>query len=124
MHDVTPQARAWQQYLLHWQQQRCDEAVANIFGYYAVQVGVARFARFALQPHAPALAGGTRGGFDLRKPILPSARAGPTGLPPRSGPSSEASIDLPVLPHTLERCQSPHAAVREVARALVLRGGC
>jgi hypothetical protein len=39
---------------------------------------VARFAGFALQPHAPALAGGTRGGFDLRKPILPSARAGPT----------------------------------------------
>ena len=27
-------------YLLEWEQQRCDEAVADIFGYHAVQLGL------------------------------------------------------------------------------------
>jgi SAM-dependent methyltransferase len=41
---------------------------------------------------------------------------------PEALPFAEASLDLLVLPHTLERCQSPHAALREVARVLVPEG--
>lgn len=41
---------------------------------------------------------------------------------PEALPFAAASLDLVVLPHTLERCEQPHAALREVARVLVPEG--
>ncbi len=122
MHDVTPQARAWQQYLLDWQQQRCDEAVADIFGYYAVQVGwpalqALRCNRMPRRWLAAQEADLTCENQSCQAPAQAQLVCHPEALP-----FAEASIDLLVLPHTLERCQSPHAAVREVARVLVPEG--
>ncbi len=34
-------AKAFGRYLLDWEQQRCDEAVADIFGYHSLQLGSA-----------------------------------------------------------------------------------
>ena len=35
---------------------------------------------------------------------------------------TEASLDLLALPHTLELCANPHAALREAHRVLVYEG--
>ena len=41
---------------------------------------------------------------------------------PEALPFSDASLDLLVMPHTLEWCQDPHAALREAVRVLVPEG--
>ena len=35
-------AKAFGRYLLEWEQQRCDEAVADIFGYHSLQLGLSQ----------------------------------------------------------------------------------
>lgn len=118
-----PLCRAWLPYLLQWQQARCDEAVADIFGYYALQLG---------QPALDGLRCNRMGQrwlvhtpSDLAKanaaPALPTAQA-TLHCYPEALPFAQASVDLLILPHTLEHCQQPHAALREVARVLVPEG--
>ena len=41
---------------------------------------------------------------------------------PEALPFAESSLDLLVMPHTLEWCQDPHAALREAVRVLVPEG--
>ncbi len=40
-------AKAFGRYLLDWEQQRCDEAVADIFGYHSLQLGLPMLRRSA-----------------------------------------------------------------------------
>lgn len=111
MHEwfETPPGR----YLLAWEQARFDHAVADIFGYHALQLGLAEVEglRANRMPHRwlalddPAAAG---------KSVLLTDF---TALP-----FSANSLDLVVLPHTLELSQDPHAALREVERVLVPEG--
>lgn len=107
----TPPGR----YLLVWEQARLDQAVADIFGYHALQLGLPELhgLRANRMPHQW-----------LAVPT-PGAGAGPqTALVTDFSalPFSENSLDLVVLPHALELNADPHATLREVERVLVPEG--
>lgn len=119
-------------YLLAWEQACMDAVVADIFGYHSLQLGMPlldalRSNRMphqwlALEPEAYAervdlLA--ARSGVDCEPWVCHAVdlMASPMALP-----FSAASLDLVVLPHTLELCADPHAALREVERVLVPEG--
>jgi hypothetical protein len=70
MHHWTDSALG--HYLLEWEQQRFDEAVADIFGYHSLAAGLAD-ARPANQPHAPPLAGA---GVPGAGRLVPARRTG------------------------------------------------
>src|SRR5690606_29127659 len=82
-----------------------DAAVADIFGYHALQLGLEqvdllRASRIPLRvTAAPSGAAGLRADF-------------------RDLPIESNAVDLMVLPHTLEFSEHPHQVVREVARVL------
>ena len=113
-------------YLLAWEQARFDEAVADIFGYHSLQLGMPlldglRANRmphqwFALGQEGLAREAGAPGAEPL--PL----RAVHLLAEPAALPFAPASLDLLVLPHTLELSSDPHAALREVERVLVPEG--
>ncbi len=96
------------QYLLDHEQSYFDSAVANIFGYNAIQIGLPqvdllRANRIPLQFYA-----GTESG---------NLRANPGFLP-----IATDSIDLVLLPHVLEFNANSHQILREVHRILMPEG--
>jgi len=102
----TPPGR----YLLDWERARFDEAVADAFGYHALQLGLPQIdtLRANRMPHkwlagAPGEASALAADFSAL-------------------PFAEASLDLVALPHTLELHSDPHTTLREVARVLVPEG--
>lgn len=115
------------QYLLRWEAARFDEAVSDIFGYHALQLGFAELdaLRNNRMPHQW-----------LAVPSIQAARPDPavTGAGQTSSrsaalvtdacalPFGAGSLDLLVLPHTLELSEDPHAALREAERVLVPEG--
>ena len=104
--------------MLEWEQERYDELVADVFGYHALQLGL------------PQLAGLRANRMPHRWLALPDSAAPgllrPEGLALYAHavalPFAQASLDLVLLPHTLEYSPDPHAALREVARVLVPEG--
>lgn len=110
-------------YLLAWEQERYDELVADIFGYHALQLGMPGLAglRANRMPHRWLALGADEA-------QLPMPPAGDEGVAPAllaeavALPFAEASLDLLILPHTLEISVDPHAALREVYRVLVPEG--
>jgi SAM-dependent methyltransferase len=109
----TPPGR----YLLAWEQQQFEQAVVDIFGYHALQLGLPTLD--ALQdnrmPHR---------WLALQEPTDASSAARPPVLLTDYSalPFAAASLDLVVLPHTLDSHADPHATLREVARVLVPEG--
>ena len=117
-HDVnghewfeTPLGR----YLIERELAFFDQAVADIFGFNALQVGFVRHEllrtnrmpkKFSVAPEFPA---GLGGAIKLR--------AEPAGLPLAS-----QSIDLLLLPHVLEFSDHPHQILREAERVLMPEG--
>lgn len=105
----TPPGR----YLLAWEQARFDQAVADVFGYHALQLGVAEV-------------DGLRSNRMPRRWLAMSD----TSQAPRVAlvtdfsalPFAANSLDLIVLPHALELSPDPHATLREVERVLVPEG--
>lgn len=108
------------QYALGWQQRQLDHAVADIFGFHAVQLGMRELAalRHNRMPHrwfardvadAPDEAPGVAGPAALVCEF--------TDLPLAS-----QSLDLVVLPHTLEVASDPYACLREADRVLLAGG--
>lgn len=119
--------KAFSHYLLAWEQQRCDEAVSDIFGYHSLQLGMPalqglRCSRMpqrwlaALQPDLEAL--------EVPAPVTEPAWMSAIDLAchPEALPFADNSLDLLVLPHTLERCEQPHTALREAVRTLMPEG--
>ena len=105
----TPPGR----YLLAWEQAQFDQAVADVFGYHALQLGLPAIEglRTNRMPHRwLALA-------DAKQMPVPALVTDFTALP-----FSANSLDLLVLPHTLELSLDPHATLREVERVLVPEG--
>lgn len=100
----TPPGR----YLLGWEQAQYDRVVADIFGYYAVQVGL---------PQIPLLASNRMPHRLSCAPEDADVRANAFELPFASG-----SVDLVLLPHVLEFSPHPHRVLREVERVLVPEG--
>jgi SAM-dependent methyltransferase len=109
----TPPGR----YLLAWERAEFDRAVGDIFGYHALQLGLPELDTLQANrmPHR---------WLALREPVAPDANpirphlyCDFAGLPFR-----ENSLDLVVLPHSLELNTDPHATLREVERVLVPEG--
>lgn len=106
------------QYLLAWENQCAQAWVADIFGYHALQLGLPELDALeanrmpqrwlATEEQAP-LPGPAWARLALQCDF--------TALPFASN-----SLDLLVLPHTLEFSADPHATLREVERVLVPEG--
>lgn len=97
------------QYLLEKEQAYLDDVTSDIFGFHALQVGLAR--------------------FDLLRAsrIAHRVRVDATGLPDLYAKSHELavatqSVDLVVLPHALEFAAQPHEILREVDRVMMPEG--
>jgi len=106
----TPNGR----YLLAWEQAQFDERVADVFGYHALQLGLAPLA--ALQANRMPqcwLA------LQYQKELSALTRDRPLLLTQfESLPFDSQSLDLIVLPHTLELSADPHQLLREAERVL------
>ena len=105
------------QYLLDWERAQVDRAVADIFGYHALQLGLPELDGLAANrmPHRWLAA-------DHLLPLDASARKMVLLADFTALPFAANSLDLVVLPHTLEFSADPHAALREVERVLVPEG--
>ncbi|HWS04548.1 MAG TPA: methyltransferase domain-containing protein [Burkholderiaceae bacterium] len=122
-------------YLLDWEQAQFEQAVADVFGYHALQLGLPELDALganrmphrwlaldgagAVQSHAPEP---TEGG-PAEGPAEPDGRGTASLRTEYSAlPFSENSLDLVILPHTLELNADPHATLREVGRVLMPEG--
>ena len=114
MHEwfETPPGR----YLLAWERAEFDRAVADIFGYHALQMGLPELDALSANrmPHKW-LALGDAGA--QQSPVKPDIITNYSALP-----FEENSLDLVVLPHSLELNVDPHTTLREVERVLVPEG--
>jgi SAM-dependent methyltransferase len=128
------------EYLLAWEGAQFDQAVSDIFGYHALQLGLPeldtlhtnrmphRWLAQQSMPSAPA--SGTASPLSIDKAFSAGTLAGASSsrrraalvTDPAALPFPENSLDLVVLPHTLELSRDPHAALREVGRVLVPEG--
>jgi SAM-dependent methyltransferase len=97
------------QYVLDLEQRYFDRVVADVFGYNATQVGFPGF-NFLRNNRMPFK-------FVVGLEKGSSAYTFPDSLPIESG-----SIDLVLLPHTLEFNANPHQILREVHRVLIPEG--
>lgn len=120
----TPPGR----YLLDWEQARVDAMVGDVFGFHAVQLGLPALdgLRANRMPHRWLVRDAD---MALPPPQAPAATDPP--LPPRVAavqcdfaqlPFATQSLDLLLLPHTLEFSADPHATLREVERVLMPEG--
>lgn len=123
------------EYLLAWERERFDQAVADMFGYHALQLGLPELdaLRSNRMPHKwLALQGAEDTSAAAAGPSgeRPDATAAGGASSPRVAlltdpaalPFPENSLDLVLLPHTLELSSDPHATLREVERVLVPEG--
>ena len=108
----TPPGR----YLLAWERAEVDQAVADIFGYHALQLGLPELDTLQANrmPHKWLALSEAEAAEGLRKPDLVTDFS--------ALPFEENSLDLVVLPHSLELNLDPHTTLREVERVLVPEG--
>jgi SAM-dependent methyltransferase len=99
------------QYVLNWEQQQIDAAVADIFGFHALQVGLPELQglRANRMPHRWQASDAPHGHVTVQCDF-------------DALPFDSQSLDLVVLPHTLETAADPHDALREVDRVLMPEG--
>lgn len=107
-------------YLLEWEQQHLDTAVVDLFGFHALQLGLPELdaLRANRMPHRWVA---DQGGVPPADAALPRAPVA-LRLDYDALPFDSASLDLVVLPHTLELANDPHQTLREVERVLVPEG--
>jgi len=99
-------------YVLDWEQAQLDVAVADVFGYHALQCGEPALdaLRANRMPH--------RFRALLPADALPADRPAVRVEQFEELPFETQSIDLVVLPHVLEFAHDPHQVLREVDRVL------
>jgi len=99
-------------YVLAWERAAIDEAVADVFGYNALQLGMPQLDLLRENRIPFRQIAGT-----------PSAgRMVDVNCDLRQLPFAANSIDLVVLPHVLEFYDEPHQILREVERVLIPEG--
>lgn len=106
------------QYVRNWEQTRFDGMVDNVFGYRALQIGL---------PELDLLRANRMPFKAFAGQVIPEAQhtydwAGVVCAEPEFLPFDRESMDLVVLPHTLETSNNPHQVLREVERVLVPEG--
>lgn len=127
-------------YLLAWERERFNQALSDIFGYHALQLGLPQIDALHTNrmPHqwlsldnlgdlAASLASApSEGNEGQQSKDVPATQGAPrrVALLTHSAalPFPANSLDLIVLPHTLELSPDPHATLREVERVLVPEG--
>lgn len=120
------------QYLLAWEQAQLDREVADVFGYHALQVGLPEIdaLRANRMPHRWCSHDGLVP--PQRLTCVPPVDALVSAMPMPSTvalscdadalPFAANSLDLVVMPHTLELAADPHRALSEATRVLVPDG--
>lgn len=98
---ATPQGA----YILEWELARLDQVVADIFGYYAVQIGLPGIDFLRANRMSSRLTASLGAGAQ----VVADAH---------ELPFQSESLDLVVLPHLLEFSDEPHQILREVERVL------
>ncbi len=100
--------------LLAWQQAQADTGLADVFGYHALQASGLGLdlLRGNRMPHR----------WQARNEFEDTERAHALAFDSRAWPWLAESLDLVVLPHTLERSADPHVCLREVERVLIPEG--
>lgn len=121
-------------YLLGWERAQFDRTVSDIFGYHALQLGLPeldalhanrmphRWLALSSVPDEPAATLSRRLASDASAANAASPRRAALVTDPGALPFPESSLDLVVLPHTLELSSDSHATLREVERVLVPEG--
>ena len=108
------------QRLLAWEQACLPDLVGDVFGFNAAQLGVPELDALAANrmPHRWVVH--THAQTMLPQPVQGISPAPLAALvcDPAALPWPENSIDLLVLPHTLEQSADPHETLREVERVL------
>jgi len=100
-------------YLREWETQQFDRVIADFFGYHALQLGTSVIP--ALQSSRIRHCWVSEN--QLSSGPMPSLLTEDVALP-----FSDQSLDLVVMPHTLEFSRDPHSCLREVERVLVPDG--
>ncbi len=119
------------EYLLAWEREQFNQSVSDIFGYHALQLGMPELQ--ALQanrmPHKWLATSSLAAQASMTSALESSSPANPANKPKAAFvtesvalPFAASSLDLLVLPHTLDLSPDPHATLREVERVLVPEG--
>jgi SAM-dependent methyltransferase len=125
-------------YLVNWEKLQFDQTVSDIFGYHALQLGLPEIDALlvnrmphkwlALEALPPSLADPHVESVETATPTNETVEALSSSpkvaflTDPGALPFPASSLDLVVLPHTLELGRDPHATLREVERVLVPEG--
>jgi SAM-dependent methyltransferase len=102
-------------YVLAWEQKCFDKIVADVFGFYAVQVGMPQFNALT-ENRMPLHAVLIQSNDSLE--CVARFHWHPIEGNPNELPFASESIDLLVLPHVLEFATDPHQILREAERVL------
>ena len=105
-------------YLLGWEQAWIDEVVSDVFGFHALQLGLPSLdgLRANRMPHRwLACSAATALEADVSQSVSMICEYDAL-------PFASQSLDLVVMPHTLELSRDPHLALREAERVLVPEG--
>ena len=125
------------QYLLDWEYAQFERVVADIFGYHALQLGLPELNalqasriphRWVASPYLPEL----DVDFAINKVAHQEVNKSYKAIKESKNiafftefqalPFAENSLDLLILPHSLELSPDPHATLREAERVLVPEG--
>lgn len=104
-------------YLLSWEQQVLDQVVVDLFGFHALQLGLPELhaLRVNRMPHRWVAC-------DATQRVVTNEASGLAAVALRCDfdalPLDSQSLDLVVLPHSLELARDPHQTLREVERVL------
>ena len=122
---------------MQWEQAHLDAAVADLFGFHALQLGLPELEalRANRMPHrwvatdhaetapaAPSKALAEKHSLLDESPVSPPRTAIALRCDFDALPFDSNSLDLVVLPHALELARDPHLALREVERVLMPEG--
>ena len=120
------------QHLLAWEQEWFSAAVPDVFGFHALQLGLPALEalRANRMPHRWLAAAGDIPTWINAAPIQHPTQGERAASSQLVGlqcefdalPFASQSLDLVVMPHTLELARDPHLALREAERVLVPEG--
>ncbi len=120
------------EYLLAWEQRHLDQAVVDLFGFHALQLGLPELdaLRANRMPHRWLAVESPPAKGDEAAALV-DVEGAPSQIEKRAItlhchfdalPFDAVSLDLVVLPHSLELARDPHLTLREVERVLVPEG--
>lgn len=114
------------QYLLTWEQTQLDASVVDVFGYHAVQLDTPQLHGLQANrmPHRWYMRSWAQQDDGTLNQVTADETLASCDLVAETAalPFEACSLDLVVMPHTLELCADPHATLREVERVLMPEG--